>query len=116
LFFDKHSLMRTYKENDLVIFTDSEGRRIDTFVIFDSEPETGLTHINHFNLKVATSALELHPRSANTPGIIPMDDAFSFQLFSRLKEKYNRMDEEKTANKSLILYPNINLPALAKAS
>jgi hypothetical protein len=115
-FLIKISPMRKYKQNDLVIYTDSEGRRIDTFVIFDSEPETGLTHINHFNLKVDQASLELHPCAANTPGIIPMADPISFQLFTRLKEKYSRIDEAKTVNKSLILYRDINLPPLAQAS
>lgn len=107
--------MKKYKENDLVIYTDSEGKRIDTFVIFDSDPVTGLTHINHFNLKVIPSSLELHPR-ATMPGVIPMGDAFSFELFNKLKEKYNRIDGEKSSGKSLILYRDTNLPPLAQAS
>jgi hypothetical protein len=107
--------MKKYKENDLVIYTDSEGRRIDTFVIFDTDSATGLTHINHFNLKVDLSSLELHP-CAVQPGVLPMNDAFSFELFSRLKEKYMHIDEEKATNKSLILYRDINQPPLAQAS
>jgi hypothetical protein len=107
--------MKKYKENDLVIYTDSEGRRIDTFVISDSDSKTGLTHINHSNLKVDPSLLELHPR-ATIPGTIPMADPFSFELFSKLKEKYNRIDGEKSPGKSLILYRDINLPPLAQAS
>jgi len=115
MFLSKHYPMKKYKENDLVIYTDGEGRRIDTFVIFDTDPKTGLTHINHFNLKVAASALELHPRAA-IPGVIPIADPLSFQLFCRLKEKYSQLEEEKALNRSLILYHDINLPALAKAS
>jgi len=107
--------MKKYKENDLVIYTDSNGRRIDTFVISDSDVTTGLTHINHSNLKVHPSTLELHPRSA-IPGAIPMADPFSFELFSKLKEKYNRIDGEKSSGKSLILYRDNNLPPLARAS
>jgi len=107
--------MKKYKENDLVIYTDSEGRRIDTFVIFDTDSNTGLTHINHSNLKVDLSSLELHPRST-IPGVIPMADPFSFELFNRLKEKYTRIDGERSPGKSLILYRDINLPPLAQAS
>lgn len=107
--------MKNYKENDLVIYTDSEGRRIDTFVIYDSDSTTGLTHINHSNLKVEPSSLELHPR-ATTPNAIPMADPLSFELFNKLKEKYNRIDGEKSSGKSLILYRDINLPSLAQAS
>ncbi|MGN6181472.1 MAG: hypothetical protein ACTHNW_19980 [Mucilaginibacter sp.] len=107
--------MKKYKENELVIYTDGEGRRIDTFVISDSDSQTGLTHINHANLKVNASSLELHPR-ATISGAIPMADAFSFELFSKLKEKYNRIDSEKSQSKSLILYRDTNLPPLAQAS
>jgi hypothetical protein len=107
--------MKKYKENDLVIFTDSEGRRIDTFVIFDTDPSTGLTHINHFNLKVHLSVLELHPRSVQA-GVLPINDAFSFELFTRLKEKYARIDEDKAQNRSLIVYRDINQTPLAQAS
>jgi hypothetical protein len=107
--------MRKFKENDLVIYTDSEGKRIDTFVIFDTDSTTGLTHINHNNLKVNLSSLNLHPRAVQ-PGALPIQDAFSFELFSRLKEKYARIDNDKATNKSLILYRDINLPPLAQAS
>jgi hypothetical protein len=107
--------MKKYKENDLVIYTDSEGRRIDTFVIFDTDSATGLTHINHFNLQVSLSSLELHPNSTQQ-GALPMNDAFSFELFSRLKEKYTRIDQDRATNKSLILYRDINQPSLAQAS
>lgn len=107
--------MKKYKENDLVVYTDSEGRRIDTFVIFDTDPITGLTHINHLNLKVTSSSLELHPR-ATTPGIMPMADQFSFELYIKLKEKYMRIDGERSSGRSLILYRDINLPPLAQAS
>jgi hypothetical protein len=107
--------MKKYKENDLVIYTDSEGRRIDTFVIFDTDSTTGLTHINHFNLKVYLSSLELHPRAVQS-GVLPMNDTFSFELFSRLKEKYTRIDQEKATNRSLILYRDIDQQPLAQAS
>jgi hypothetical protein len=107
--------MKRYKENDLVIYTDSEGRRIDTFVIFDTDSTTGLTHINHFNLKVDLSSLELHP-SAVIPGVLPIADAFSFELFSKLKEKYALIDQSKATNKSLILYRDVSQPSLAQAS
>src|ERR1700756_891897 len=96
-----NSPMKKFKENDLVIYTDSEGRRIDTFVIFDTDSTTGLTHINHSDLKVDLAALELHPRALQ-PGALPMTDAFSFALFSHLKEKYMHIDMDKATNKSLI--------------
>lgn len=107
--------MKKFKENDLVIYTDSEGRRIDTFVIVDTDSTTGLTHINHADLKVDLATLELHPRAAQ-PGVLPMPDAFSFALFSRLKEKYMHIDKDKATNKSLILYRDVNLPPFARAS
>jgi hypothetical protein len=86
--------MKIYKENDSVIYTDKDGKRIDTFVIFDTDIQTGLTHINHFNLKVPVSDLELHPNSANGCQM-PMNDSYSFELFKQLKEKYVNYDSMK---------------------
>lgn len=86
--------MKIYKENDSVIYTDKDGKRIDTFVIFDTDIQTGLTHINHFNLKVPASDLELHPHSANGCQM-PMKDSYSFELFKQLKEKYVNYDNMK---------------------
>jgi len=95
--------MKTFKENELVIYTDNEGNRFDTFVIFDTDRKTGLTHINHFNLKVNVAALELHPRSLSSNGV-PLSDLLSFRLFSQLKEKYTQRDEAKKVNTSLVVY------------
>ena len=105
--------MRLYKENDSVIYTDSEGNRIDTFVIFDTDRQTGLTHINHLNLKVKASGLELHTRSANGYAI-PMNDPVSFELFRQLKQKYVRLDNQK--KKEIALYPDQTMKLLPKAS
>ena len=107
--------MNTYKENDLVIYTDSKGNRIDTFVIFDTDTKTGLTHINHFNLKVKASDLTLHPRAVKG-NPIPMADKLSFNLFQQLKDKFIQRDQAKKTSKALVLYsPNTRL-LLAKAS
>ena len=49
--------MQYYNQNASVIYTDDRGRKIDTFVIFDTDQKTGLTHINHENLKVSADTL-----------------------------------------------------------
>ncbi len=107
--------MKTYKENDSVIYTDEKGDRIDTFVIFDTDRCTGLTHINHLNLKVDTGKLALHPKSANGC-TMPIEDSFSFELFRQLKEKYvnyNRMKQTR----AVTLYRDMRVvELLAKAS
>ena len=106
--------MTHYKENDMVIYTDSEGNRFDTFVIFDTDRQTGLTHINHRNLKVEDTELELHPQSANGC-TIPMNDVYSFELFRQLKEKYINIDNAKQ-NPALQVYRDIPSIKFAKAS
>ena len=93
--------MKIYKENDIVIYTDNEGNRFDTFVIFETDRKTGLTHINHFNLTVEAYALELHPSSL-TGNAVPFADSHSFLLFNKLKEKYAKLDEHKTVFKQVI--------------
>jgi hypothetical protein len=104
--------MKTFKENDIVIYTDNNGNRFDTFVIFDTNTKTGLTHINHYNLRVSTNALELHP-SALTGTPMPMSDMLSFNLFNKLKEKYTKVDQKKKKmNTSLVLYSEVNSPEL----
>ncbi len=107
--------MNTYKENDLVIYTDSEGNRIDTFVIFDTDTKTGLTHINHFNLKVKTGDLVMHPRAAKG-NAIPMADMLSFNLFQQLKDKFTQRDQVKKTSQALVLYTPNTRALLAKAS
>ncbi len=107
--------MNTYKENDLVIYTDSKGNRIDTFVIFDTDTKTGLTHINHFNLKVKANELMMHPRAAKG-NPIPLADPLSFNLFKLLKDKFTQRDQAKKTSKALVLYSNKTRLILAKAS
>lgn len=104
--------MRQYKEFDSVIYTDSEGNRIDTFVIFETD-RNGLTHINHLNLTVKSSDLELHPRSASGYAI-PMNDPASFELFRQLNDKYVKLDQQN--KKEVALYPNQSISFLPKAS
>ena len=105
--------MKHYKENDTVIYTDAEGNRFDTFVIFETDRLTGLTHINHLNLKVSNAELELHPKSVT--GEIPMTDVYSFELFKKLKEKYNDIDNRQM-NKPMSVYREVPTIKLAKAS
>lgn len=83
--------MKIFKENDIVIYTDKEGNCFDTFVVFDTDRNTGLTHINHANLSVEGSSLKLHS-SAITGNVAPFADPLSFLLFNKLKEKYTRID------------------------
>jgi hypothetical protein len=102
--------MKHYKENDTVIYTDAEGKRFDTFVIFETDRVTGLTHINHLNLKVTDAELELHPRSLTNQ--IPMGDVYSFELFKQLKDKFNTIDSRK----GMTVQRDIPTIKLAKAS
>lgn len=106
--------MKHFKENDMVIYTDGEGNRYDTFVIFDTDRTTGLTHINHLNLSVSLDEIELHPRSENGC-TLPMDDTYSFELFRQLKEKFMHMDEAKQ-KPALKVYRETPTIRLAKAS
>lgn len=80
--------MKTFNEHESVIYTDARGRQIDTFVVFDTDKTTGLTHINHMNLKVPVDSLELHPESIAKYNL-PMQDAFSFEIFKKLKDKFS---------------------------
>jgi hypothetical protein len=105
--------MKHYKENDIVIYTDGEGKKFDTFVIYETDRLTGLTHINHLNLKVTSAELELHPRSLTSE--IPMNDVYSFQLFKQLKEKYDDIDN-RTSRKGMTVHRDIPTIKLAKAS
>ncbi len=106
--------MRIYRENEIVIYTDNERNRIDTFVVFDTDKQTGLTHINHLNLKVKNDTLELHPHSST--GRIPMADSISFELFKQLKEKFIKHDRRKKA-KGITLYRDTKVvPLFAEAS
>lgn len=96
--------MTTYKEHDSVIFTDADGNLIDTFVIYQTDQQTGLTHINHQNLFVPLNALTLHPKMVQG-NHLPIGDIFSFEIFKKLKAKYTDQDASIKA-------PVINRPAL----
>jgi len=84
--------MKRFNENDTVIYTNEDGQMIDTFVIYDTDAATGLTHINHMNLKVPESRLQLHPLTIERHHM-PMHDAFSFEIFRKLKEKFSVQDK-----------------------
>jgi hypothetical protein len=95
--------MKTFNENDSVIYTDPDGRQIDTFVIFGTDMETGLTHINYNNLEVSNKHLRPHP--CKIPGHnLPLNDAFSFEIIRKLKEK--QKITEKANNLRLYLLAN----------
>ena len=85
--------MNHFIENATVIYTDAKGRKIDTFVIFDTDPSTGLTHINHENLKVSADKLTLHNRTVGKYHL-PINDAFSFEMLKKLREKYAYLDSQ----------------------
>lgn len=105
--------MKRFNENETVIYTDQQGKMIDTFVVFDTDITTGLTHINHEDLKVSVNSLQLHPNSIEKYNL-PMCDAFSFEIFKRLKEKYGQKDTV-TVNRELKTEKS-HLHLLAKAS
>lgn len=109
--------MIKFKENASVIFTDSEGRLIDTFVIFDTDSTTGLTHINHENLRVPTDQLKLHTKSVGDFHM-PLSDAFSFEMLRKLKVKYGVDDKLQRAKPTPVITekPANNMYVLAKAS
>ncbi|MFD0749312.1 hypothetical protein ACFQZS_04105 [Mucilaginibacter calamicampi] len=103
--------MKTYKANASVIYTDARGRKIDTFVIFDTDSHTGLTHINHENLKVSADQLQIHPKTVGDYHM-PLNDAFSFEMLKKLRDKYAIIDSTKKATVSRL--PQV--AQLAKAS
>jgi hypothetical protein len=108
-------MMKHFNENASVIFTDRDGRQIDTFVVFGTDPVTGLTHINYENLRVPASQLRLHPKTIGDHHL-PLEDAFSFELLRKLKEKYRQADMQK---KSPQLKPRVaakKVHTLTKAS
>jgi len=105
-------IMKNFKENDVVIYTDREGNSFDTFVIFGNDIDSGLVHINHENLKVSPAFLELHP-NAFSGNAMPFADAYSFMLFNKLKEKYETKVEEEA---SPLYYKEVKKPLLARAS
>ncbi|HEY4195726.1 MAG TPA: hypothetical protein VGM63_09335 [Mucilaginibacter sp.] len=84
--------MKTFKANCSVIYTDNNGQQIDTFVIFDTDLQTGLTHINHENIKVSSRQLEMHAKTV-CDYHLPVADAFSFELIKKLRDKYAYLDQ-----------------------
>jgi hypothetical protein len=107
--------MKHFNENSSVIFTDRDGRQIDTFVVFGTDPVTGLTHINYRNLRVPVSQLRLHAKTIGDHHM-PLEDAFSFELLRKLKEKYHVADMQKSSPQ---LKPRVvanKVHKLAKAS
>ena len=109
--------MNHFKENDTVVFVNEYGKHFDTFVIFDTDRESGLTHINHANLKVPSSALKLHSKSL-TGNLLPLSDTHSFLLFNKLKEKYAAIDQKKPVLRPLMTKIDmaVKIDKLAKAS
>ncbi len=107
--------MEQYKANASVIFTDAEGNQFDTFVIFDTNRHTGLTHINHENLKVPSSALKLHSKTA-CDYHLPIADAFSFEMIKKLRDKYENIDSVKKLLVNSPVKKTSELRVLAKAS
>ncbi len=105
--------MKRFNENDTVIYTNEDGQMIDTFVIYDTDAATGLTHINYMNLKVPENMLQLHPLTIERHHL-PMQDAFSFEIFKKLKEKFSVQDK-LIVHRNLKPKPGYARP-LAKAS
>jgi len=107
--------MTHFKANASVIFTDHQGKQIDTFVIFDTDEITGLTHINHENQRVPATNLVLHSKTVGDFHM-PLADAFSFEMLSKLKEKYRRIDEERKTPTLKPARQTKDMYVLAKAS
>lgn len=93
--------MQFYKANASVVYTTAEGKQIDTFVIFDTDVATGLTHINYENLKVPAIQLTLHAKTVGDYHL-PFNDSFSFELFKELREKYAH--PEPTTEKRSVMH------------
>lgn len=105
--------MQYYHQNASVVYTDSEGRQIDTFVIFDTDRKSGLTHINHENLSVPADKLRMHPKTA-CQYHLPIEDAFSFEMLKKLRNKYQALDNRPRAKDITPEVPKLTV--LAKAS
>jgi hypothetical protein len=105
--------MQYYHQNASVVYTDREGRQIDTFVIFDTDPTTGLTHINHENLQVPADKLTLHAKTV-CQYHLPIEDAFSFEMIKKLRNKYADIDSRPRTKEVAAEVPKLTV--LAKAS
>ncbi|MBL4677398.1 MAG: hypothetical protein JKY70_14515 [Mucilaginibacter sp.] len=107
--------MKNYIANASVIYTDDKGRMIDTFVIFDTDKVTGLTHINHENRRVPAEKLVLHAKTVGE-WHMPLQDAFSFELLKKLKDKYMAIDSNKKTLSLNYSEKQVDKLHLAKAS
>ncbi|EHQ30423.1 hypothetical protein [Mucilaginibacter paludis] len=105
--------MITFKEHESVVYTDAEGNMIDTFVVYDTDAKTGLTHINHMDMLVPLNQLQLHPKSLES-NHVPVRDAFSFEILKKLKAKYTDHDVELKAK--IITKPAMAIYSYSKAS
>ncbi|MFD0766935.1 hypothetical protein ACFQZI_18905 [Mucilaginibacter lutimaris] len=107
--------MTNFKANASVVYTDRDGRQIDTFVIFDTDKVTGLTHINHENLSVPADSLVLHSKTVGDYHM-PLADAFSFEMLNKLKAKYTKIDSEPKTRPIVVEKQNAPMYVLANAS
>ncbi|MGF7079562.1 hypothetical protein [Mucilaginibacter sp. UYCu711] len=105
--------MQYYHQNASVVYTDNKGKQIDTFVIFDTDRQTGLTHINHENLTVPADRLALHAKTV-CQYHLPIDDAFSFEMIKKLRLKY--ADTDRKARRKEAPKEVTKMLVLAKAS
>jgi hypothetical protein len=105
--------MKIYNEHDSVVYTDAQGNKIDTFVVYETDPKTGLTHINHMDLLVPADQLLLHPKTLKS-NHVPVCDAFSFEILKKLKAKYTDNDTELKAK--IISRPAMTVYSYSKAS
>jgi hypothetical protein len=105
--------MKIFKEYDSVIYTDETGNSIDTFVVYDTDAETGLTHVNYMNLLVPLGQLQLHPKTLET-NYLPVHDIFSFEILKKLKSKYT--DNLADLKAKTITRPDMKVYAYSQAS
>ena len=107
--------MTKFKANASVVYTDRDGRQIDTFVIFDTDEVTGLTHINHENLLVPSNSLVRHAKTVGDYHM-PLSDAFSFEMLNKLKAKYTKIDAAPKTRPIVVEKQNSPMYVLANAS
>lgn len=105
--------MKTFKEHDSVVYTDAVGNKIDTFVVYETDNETGLTHINHMDLLVPVNQLQLHPKTLQS-NHVPVCDTISFEILKKLKAKYT--DNDADLKTKIISRPAMTIYSYSKAS
>jgi hypothetical protein len=105
--------MEIFKEHDSVVYTDATGKMIDTFVVYETDTQTGLTHINHMDLLVPLNQLQLHPKTLQS-NHVPVCNAFSFEILKKLKAKYTDHDTELKTK--IISRPAMTIYSYSKAS